>query len=94
MDQNVLGPSIMGLPVHALDNVTLPTISGLTDDVTERYYYHLDDQHSAVALTNETGDIVEAYEYTPYGGVQFRRPGSDGVIHCICHRLRAPSGGT
>ncbi len=43
----------------------------------ERYYFLLDDQHSTVALTNETGDIVEGYEYTPYGEVVVYAPGPD-----------------
>lgn len=31
------------------------------------YYFHQDDRKSVVALTNDQGDLVERYDYSPYG---------------------------
>jgi len=45
-----------------------------------RYYYHLDDQRSTVALTNETGVVVEGYDYSPYGAPVAYAPGPNGVV--------------
>lgn len=33
------------------------------------YYYHFDGLGSAIALSDENGDIVERYEYAPFGAV-------------------------
>jgi RHS repeat-associated protein len=35
----------------------------------DRSYYHHDGRGSVVALTDEAGDVVQAYEYEPYGRI-------------------------
>ncbi len=38
---------------------------------TSDYYYHGDDQHNVVKLTDNSGIVVEAYEYGDYGQPEF-----------------------
>ena len=35
------------------------------------YYYHADDQHNVVKLTDNTGALLEAYDYADYGQPEF-----------------------
>jgi RHS repeat-associated protein len=45
----------------------------------DRVFYHCNTQYSTHALTDETGSIVEAYQYDAYGRpTVFTDPGSDG----------------
>ena len=41
---------------------------------TSEYYYHGDDQHNVVKLTDNTGTVVEAYDYGDYGQPEFSSP--------------------
>ncbi len=41
---------------------------------TSDYYYHGDDQHNVVKLTDNTGTVVEAYDYGDYGQPEFYSP--------------------
>jgi len=38
---------------------------------TSDYYYHGDDQHNVVKLTDNTGAVVETYDYGDYGQPEF-----------------------
>jgi len=38
---------------------------------TSDYYYHGDDQHNVVKLTDNTGAVVESYDYGDYGQPEF-----------------------
>jgi hypothetical protein len=70
-DAPIEHPPAVPLPVGV---VSMP---GLID---VRYYVHQDPQQSVLALTNEDGDVKEAYRYDPYGHVTFILPGSDGAV--------------
>ncbi len=41
---------------------------------TSDYYYHGDDQHNVVKLTDNTGTVVESYDYGDYGQLEFYDP--------------------
>ena len=42
------------------------------DGTPEDYYYHTDDLDNVMAITDETGTVVERYEYDDYGQPEFR----------------------
>ena len=56
------------------------TVADLNDGSgDDRVFYHCNTQYSTHALTDETGSIVEAYQYDAYGRpTVFTGPGSDG----------------
>jgi RHS repeat-associated protein len=56
------------------------TVADLNDDSgDDRLFYHCNTQYSTFALTDETGSIVEGYQYDAYGRqTVIRDPGSDG----------------
>ncbi len=39
------------------------------DDVFETYFYHCDDNYNVMAVTDESGAVVESYEYGDFGDV-------------------------
>src|SRR6056297_3590919 len=41
--------------------------SGIDLDLATRYFFHQNTLFSVAGLTDENGDLVEAYEYDPYG---------------------------
>lgn len=43
------------------------------------YYFHVDVQGSTTALTDAAGQMVETYEYSPYGEVTIRDPGGQAL---------------
>jgi RHS repeat-associated protein len=57
------------------------TVADLNDGSgDDRVFYHCNTQYSTHALTDETGSIVEAYQYDAYGRpTVFTDPGSDGT---------------
>jgi RHS repeat-associated protein len=46
----------------------------------ERLWYHTNALGSIVALTDEKGQLVEGYQYDPYGAHILYTPGANGVI--------------
>ena len=52
-----------------------------TDETSgTEYYYCVNQQNSTLALTDASGNIVERYEYTPYGKTTaYTDPGTDGL---------------
>ena len=50
------------------------------NDVFEnRYYYHFDGLGSVVALSDDNGNIVESYEYDPFGAVTVCDAGDQAI---------------
>jgi RHS repeat-associated protein len=45
-----------------------------------RIWFIQDSQNSVIAITNNTGFILEGYEYHPYGDPVIYRPGPNGVV--------------
>jgi uncharacterized protein RhaS with RHS repeats len=45
----------------------------------ERYYYHFDGLGSVVALTDNTGDLIEEYSYDVFGEVTIRNSNNSVV---------------
>jgi RHS repeat-associated protein len=77
--QYVFGPGIDELVL--MDTFQPVGIAPLVVSVfEERFWYHLNDQQSTIGLTNETGHVVEAYEYSPYGLPFIYTPGPNGEI--------------
>ncbi len=51
-----------------------------TFEETERFFYHADGLGSTIALTNNTGQVVERYRYDSFGQPTILGPGPDGLI--------------
>ena len=53
--------------------------NGIFED-TERFFYHADGLGSIVALTNNTGQVVERYRYDSFGQPTITGPGPDNQM--------------
>lgn len=49
-------------------------------DYDARLFVHQNEQQSVFALTNNTGVVVEGYQYDPYGSAIVFKPGVNGVV--------------
>ncbi len=47
----------------------------------EDFYYHADDLHSVMAISDSAGNVVERYDYGDYGQPEFRSPGDAPMPH-------------
>ena len=81
MDVN-LAPETSMLPIIGplLVDTVLGGLVSKDGYTSERYWYHLNDIHSTIAITNDTGGVVEAYEYSPYGLPFIYTPGANRVV--------------
>ncbi len=64
------GTVLYGNPAQATHGETNDAILGSGDD-DNVFYYHTDDMHNTMAVTDETGAVVERYEYEDYGEPSF-----------------------